>query len=892
MADISKTINVGITVTLEQAKSAMAEMATQAKQTTDQMTKMGTETQKTGDTVTKSMTTAKDSSHGFFSDMQKDITSSLAAYDLFKKGLQVVSSFLEESVGQALDASKSQSLLKTNIENAGLSYEKLGPQIEAATQANLKLGFTDDQTRDSLGKLTLITKDYSTAVDLNRLAMDLSASKGVDLATATTTVAQIMGGAGAKALVQYGIYMKDGATTAEILNQLQESVAGSAENLAGTPAGAVNEFNAQWKNLQEQVGEKLMPVLLKVVDFANDEIPNIANDFKIVTTAIEALTAATATYLITVNATSIAFAAMIAWDTIYDVAIASAALATGDATLAMAALNATMLLNPAVLLATGIGLTVVAINDLINSSHIADKATTELNATNQKLVDAYNAVHKGAEIKISDLEGETIDMKILNEAAKDYSDANSDQTKTFQAMTDAYNKLHPSAQINIKDLENAKDGSKLLTTAAADYNKVSNDTIVVTNRAATAIAAQKKITDEEAATQKKASDQHIADMKTLSQAFVDVTTKQDQFTFKSADDFGKFSTLLKNTTMDQKDWISEAKQGFTAYEAEVKSIESEITSLDDKIKTATKTMTDFANSTGQNAGDSFAQIVHDAKNSIPDLQKQLQDAQSSNTDGSNNSQIADLQKKLNDANAILTESTKPQYQVQPDLSDAQKATKTQDEINAYDAQNEAAKEYTKQLATLYKQDSENALQISFETLTQKIADKQAETDNVIKQYTIQKNADQQLVDDFNTNEKLMTDQFGESVKARGAIANIEIAANDAITASVQRTTQAMIQANAIRTGLVTFPNALPAKASGGPVSGGQSYLVGEKGPELFTPNMGGSITPNDKVGMGGGVTININNPTVRSDSDLKAIVSMVQDALSRTEELSKIGAYK
>jgi TP901 family phage tail tape measure protein len=45
----------------------------------------------------------------------------------------------------------------------------------------------------------------------------------------------------------------------------------------------------------------------------------------------------------------------------------------------------------------------------------------------------------------------------------------------------------------------------------------------------------------------------------------------------------------------------------------------------------------------------------------------------------------------------------------------------------------------------------------------------------------------------------------------------------------------------------------PARAGGGIVQGGQAYLVGERGPELFMSGMGGSIVPNHKLGaMGGG----------------------------------------
>jgi hypothetical protein len=48
-----------------------------------------------------------------------------------------------------------------------------------------------------------------------------------------------------------------------------------------------------------------------------------------------------------------------------------------------------------------------------------------------------------------------------------------------------------------------------------------------------------------------------------------------------------------------------------------------------------------------------------------------------------------------------------------------------------------------------------------------------------------------------------------------------------------------------------------ARASGGPVAGGSSYLVGERGPELFTPGTSGNITPNNALG-GGGITVNVN----------------------------------
>jgi hypothetical protein len=52
---------------------------------------------------------------------------------------------------------------------------------------------------------------------------------------------------------------------------------------------------------------------------------------------------------------------------------------------------------------------------------------------------------------------------------------------------------------------------------------------------------------------------------------------------------------------------------------------------------------------------------------------------------------------------------------------------------------------------------------------------------------------------------------------------------------------------------------LPARAMGGPVGRGSTYLVGERGPELFTPGTSGSITPNNALGGGStSITVNVN----------------------------------
>lgn len=76
-----------------------------------------------------------------------------------------------------------------------------------------------------------------------------------------------------------------------------------------------------------------------------------------------------------------------------------------------------------------------------------------------------------------------------------------------------------------------------------------------------------------------------------------------------------------------------------------------------------------------------------------------------------------------------------------------------------------------------------------------------------------------------------------------------------------------------------------ARASGGPVSGGQAYLVGENGPELMVPGGSGNVIPNDQLGGGGGnmkVTINVGSLDPRTAAQvIMANMGVITDGIRR-----------
>ena len=59
------------------------------------------------------------------------------------------------------------------------------------------------------------------------------------------------------------------------------------------------------------------------------------------------------------------------------------------------------------------------------------------------------------------------------------------------------------------------------------------------------------------------------------------------------------------------------------------------------------------------------------------------------------------------------------------------------------------------------------------------------------------------------------------------------------------------------------------KANGGPVKGGSSYLVGERGPEMFSPGVSGTITPNEMLGGSTNIVVNVDasGSNVQGDED-------------------------
>lgn len=169
-----------------------------------------------------------------------------------------------DSAKAAADSEASMARVKTMVENAGISWEKHAAQIDKAIQAQSRLsGLDDEDLAESFANMVRTTGDVNEALKLNALSADLARTKGMELSKAQSLIARVYNG-NFTGLKRLGIALDEHATKQQALAALQKAFGGQAEAYGKTTAGAADRMKVAWENLQEEIGQKLMPVLARL----------------------------------------------------------------------------------------------------------------------------------------------------------------------------------------------------------------------------------------------------------------------------------------------------------------------------------------------------------------------------------------------------------------------------------------------------------------------------------------------------------------------------------------------------------------------------------------------------------------------------------------------------
>jgi hypothetical protein len=256
---------------------------------------------------------AKNNAEAALKSVQTSVGNLKTKLDSIKPALQQVTAgatlafgaivgFATITVQAASKAQAEMAKFNATMDATGKGSEKAKVQLMELSKKFIQLGFDDEDTANMLAKFYQRTKDVTEANKLSVLAMDLARAKSIDLGTATNLVNLALSGSG-RALLQYGIVIKDAATPMEALGILQSKVGGQAIAFADTFAGKMAILDVQVTNLKESIGTaflpiltdlliKITPVIEKMIAWV-DANPKLTTQIIAVTAAVTGLTAAT-----------------------------------------------------------------------------------------------------------------------------------------------------------------------------------------------------------------------------------------------------------------------------------------------------------------------------------------------------------------------------------------------------------------------------------------------------------------------------------------------------------------------------------------------------------------------------------------------------------------------
>lgn len=172
---------------------------------------------------------------------------------------------LKSAIGAAQEAEKAQARLTSALDSANVSYDKHGAAIQSAIDKTSKLAALDDEDlSDSFAKLVRSTGDVTKATEGMALAADIARARQISLESATKIVERGLLG-NETAFKRVGVEITKGMTATEAFEKAQKQFAGSAEKYGATAAGAQERLSVAFENLQEKIGQKLLPVIAKLV---------------------------------------------------------------------------------------------------------------------------------------------------------------------------------------------------------------------------------------------------------------------------------------------------------------------------------------------------------------------------------------------------------------------------------------------------------------------------------------------------------------------------------------------------------------------------------------------------------------------------------------------------
>jgi hypothetical protein len=177
---------------------------------------------------------------------------------------------LKDGVEAAIADEKANAQLANTLMNvAGATEETIQKTLAYTRATELATGVTEDELRPSLNRLTIATGDVQKAIQLQTLALDVSAGSGKSLEAVTQALAKAQEGNTAS-LVRLGIGLSAAQlktmSMEDVTNSLAETFAGAADTAANTFEGKMTRLGLAFEDVRDTVGGFVLDAITPMVE--------------------------------------------------------------------------------------------------------------------------------------------------------------------------------------------------------------------------------------------------------------------------------------------------------------------------------------------------------------------------------------------------------------------------------------------------------------------------------------------------------------------------------------------------------------------------------------------------------------------------------------------------
>jgi hypothetical protein len=177
---------------------------------------------------------------------------------------------LKDGVESAIADEKANALLANTLRNvAGATDETIEKTLAYTRATELATGVTEDELRPSLNRLTIATGDVSKAMELQKLALDISAGSGKSLEAVTQALAKAQEGNTAS-LVRLGIGLNAAQlktmSMEEVTASLSDTFDGAAATAADTYEGKMARLSLAFEDVRDTVGGFILEAITPMVE--------------------------------------------------------------------------------------------------------------------------------------------------------------------------------------------------------------------------------------------------------------------------------------------------------------------------------------------------------------------------------------------------------------------------------------------------------------------------------------------------------------------------------------------------------------------------------------------------------------------------------------------------